>query len=382
MTSAGASTLSYDGRGNLRSDGVSTWGYDAENRLRGTAAGASLTYDPLGRLYQTTTASGTTTRYLYDGDQVIGEYSGSALLRRYVRGAGSDEPIARYNSSASTTPDYFLADHQGSIIATTNSAGAVLTKFSYDEYGAPGPTNQGLFQYTGQVYLADLSLYHYKARAYSPFYGRFLQTDPTGYDDGLNWYAYVGNDPLNRSDPLGTVAKSASDAANQGPCEGDWDLPGMCSAIVGGDSGGGTVKSGQGGRNAVPTSNAEPLPDEVYLPGFPSDQVLFGIFPIVRAATFILRGDLRALPPSKDMLIKAEERIGSAANKVDRYHSTMDSPLIQRSVARYGERFWQRGGDGNWYAHFRAAGRFNGKSGTYEYIVDTSGRITHQLFKP
>lgn len=47
------------------------------------------------------------------------------------------------------------------------------------------------------------SLYHYKARAYSPALGRFLQTDPAGYDDGLNWYAYVGNDPLNRSDPTG-----------------------------------------------------------------------------------------------------------------------------------------------------------------------------------
>ncbi len=211
FTAVGATSQTYDGRGNLKSDGTKTYQYDLENHLRGVVSGTSLIYDPLGRLYQS--SGSTVTRYLYDGPNLIGEYSDSnALVRRYVHGPSVDEPLVRYTGQG-TTPEYMLADHQGSIVAMTSSTGAIATVtvnnstvrllYTYDEYGAPGPSNVGLFQYTGQAYLADISLYHYKARAYSPTLGRFLQTDPTGYDDGLNWYAYVGNDPFNKTDASG-----------------------------------------------------------------------------------------------------------------------------------------------------------------------------------
>jgi RHS repeat-associated protein len=41
------------------------------------------------------------------------------------------------------------------------------------------------FRYTGQAALPELALYHYKARAYDPRLGRFLQNDPIGYEDDL-----------------------------------------------------------------------------------------------------------------------------------------------------------------------------------------------------
>jgi RHS repeat-associated protein len=87
----------------------------------------------------------------------------------------------------------------------TDISGALLNggaPNTYDEYGVPGP-NYGRFQYTGQMWIPELGVYSYKARMYSPTLGRFFQTDPAGYKDDLDWYAYVGDDPTDKTDPTG-----------------------------------------------------------------------------------------------------------------------------------------------------------------------------------
>ena len=204
-TTAGTAVFGYDANGNLTSDGSRTFTYDAENRLVAASGGISLAYDPLGRLWQVATTS-TTTRFIYDGDALIWETDGAGnRLRSYIHGsnASSDDPLVWYDSSVGFARRYLHTDQHGSIIAAADEAGNAAVLNAYDAWGIPNAANQGRFQYTGQAWLVELGMYYYKARIYSPTLGRFMQTDPVGYDGGINLYAYVSNDPVNQTDATG-----------------------------------------------------------------------------------------------------------------------------------------------------------------------------------
>lgn len=257
VTSVGGASISYDANGNITNDATRAFTYDAANRLTGANGGtSSLNYDTLGRLYDYVGTNGG--RFLYDGAETAGfaPVGSTTLQNRFVRGPGVDEIVANY-TTGSTPAQYWAADERGSLVNLSDgTTGASTVVNTYDEYGVPAPSNLGRLQYTGQLWMPDFGAYHYKARAYQPGLGRFLQADPIGYQAGANLYAYVGGDPVNWVDPFGldkkfTYCLGVPDVEGLG--KGEW-APGQPTChttvmfTVGGIPGGGIFGfSGQSG---------------------------------------------------------------------------------------------------------------------------------------
>ncbi|HEY1750652.1 MAG TPA: RHS repeat-associated core domain-containing protein [Caulobacteraceae bacterium] len=221
---------------------------------------------------QTDTASSVTTTFLYDGDNLSAEYnSAGAVLRRYVpSGLGEDQPLVWYEGSGTTSRRWLHADNQGSIAAYSDASGDQAAAYGYGPYGEPGAWSGSRYSYTGQLMIPESLLYNYKARAYDPGLGRFLQADPLGLSSGLNPYAYVDNTPLNATDPTGEVLVCSGGQPGgtvTGPdgvtqigtpsarnCR-DVD-PSQLESLLGGGGGGGTA--GIGGSNGASGTRSPP----------------------------------------------------------------------------------------------------------------------------
>ena len=137
------------------------------------------------------------------------------MTKHFLWGNGIDELLRLdvFNGSSST-PYYVHSDNIGSTTAITDGSGNVVERVRYDAYGVPSFTdalgqslkkstigNTTLFQ--GREYDYDLALYNYRARYFDPSMGRFLQTDPLGYQDSMNLYQGMGMNPVNFVDPWG-----------------------------------------------------------------------------------------------------------------------------------------------------------------------------------
>ncbi len=212
-----ARSMTYDANGNMTSVtntcGTTTYTWDVRNRLVGingfnalcSSLSASFKYDALGRRIEKT-INGRTIKYLYDGLDIVQEIENGQPSVNYVRTLNIDEPLARVQANGVVR--YYQQDALGSVIALTDGSGAVKTTYAYDPFGnvtVSGEASDNPFQYTGREN-DGTGLYYYRARYYSPELQRFISEDPIGLAGGMNLYLYVGNNPVNKIDPMGLSA--------------------------------------------------------------------------------------------------------------------------------------------------------------------------------
>ena len=128
---------------------------------------------------------------------------------------------------------YYHYDALGSVIALSDSSGDTVQTYEYSVFGEPAvedANHTNPYMFAGRRYDIEIGLYYNRARYYNPYTGRFLQTDPSGYGDGMNWYAYCGNDPVGRVDPSGLASITVDipidcivDESDAASAEGDVD---------------------------------------------------------------------------------------------------------------------------------------------------------------
>jgi RHS repeat-associated protein len=216
-------TYAYDSNGNRASQTdqnnlVTAFGWDQGNRLTSYVGGtttATYAYNGDG-LRMRKTVSGSPEAFTWDVVQPVPVMVGDGPTK-YVTGPGGS-PLERIDLNGAVF--YFHADQLGNIRTITDSGANIVNTYSYDSYGNLTSLTGTLvnpFQSSGQYFDSESTIYYLRARYYDPTSAQFISRDPALSTTGEP-YAFVGDNPLNATDPTGL----------------DFNLLGGFNAVVGG----------------------------------------------------------------------------------------------------------------------------------------------------
>ena len=234
-----ASGYSYDAAGNLLTDGSCNpcWQYDDSGNLVSSAYGssaASYSYDALGRRVEK--VSGTTTYdFVLDGSSPLDEYQGSSWPTTWTR---TTDGVFTY---ANGTTYLNRTDNLGTPRLSTDYTGTVKRTETMGPFGdgfTETYTGLDFAGFAGGVWDQENNGDHFGAREYAKTQGRWLTPDPSGLaavdvtnPQTWNRYAYVTNNPVSMTDPLGLFVMGGGGEGDGGDDSGGPDPGAGCAGI-------------------------------------------------------------------------------------------------------------------------------------------------------
>ena len=231
---------SYDNNGNqIRKDQSKnnlndkpTTGFYSENEIGNTGYGYErFTYNGLNQLVKfedeqnnttdytywsdglrlSKSVNGNLTNFIWDGSQTIMTVTSDETVS-YAKAPGYMRRGTSKEFNAEMNDNMYLFNAHGDVTAMTDKNTAVIKTYEYDAFGNelnPSATDTNPFRYCGEYYDDETGSIYLRARYYSPTTGRFTAEDPI--KDGLNWYAYCGDNPVAFVDPFGLQTKTEID---------------------------------------------------------------------------------------------------------------------------------------------------------------------------
>ena len=159
------------------------------------------------------TVDGVTTEYYTVGGKLLAEKTGDRVLTFYY-----DDQGAPVSVELNGTRYYYHRNLQGDVIGLYIYTGAQVVSYTYDPWGKllnitdTSDTNIGALnplRYRGYYYDTETGFYFLQSRYYDPTVGRFINADDmlggNGDIQSYDLFAYCSNEPINHSDPSGTV---------------------------------------------------------------------------------------------------------------------------------------------------------------------------------